>query len=133
MTKNEARAQEETRKEEDGHGLSFLLFCHKDRWAGVSFMGLIVNPAHGHDRKGKERGKTIDCLVGQPSDQAVTKILTSSSKFSGSYVLTVQTKKETQRTDRMKSPGLVSIMEEENSCWADLSCVSSQQLSLSSF
>ena len=105
MTKNEARAQEETRKEEDGHGLSFLLFCHKDRWAGVSFMGLIVNPAHGHDRKGKERGKTIDCLVGQPSDQAVTKILTSSSKFSGSYVLTLQTmnwlghNNETQRTD----------------------------------
>ena len=33
------------------------------------------------------------------TDQAVTKILTSSSKFSGSYVLTVQTKKETQRTE----------------------------------
>ena len=33
-------------------------------------MGLIVNPAHGHDRKGKERGKTpavLYCLVGQPS------------------------------------------------------------------
>ena len=38
-------------------------------------------------------------------DQAVTKILTSSSKFSGSYVLTLQTmnwlghNNETQRTD----------------------------------
>jgi len=53
----------------------FLLFCHKDRWAGVSFMGLIVNPAHGHDRKGKERGKGKECLsagLGQEEEGKVT-------------------------------------------------------------
>ena len=56
--------REKTNEETMAPSFLFLLFCHKDRWAGVSFMGLIVNPAHGHDRKGKERGKTIDCLVG---------------------------------------------------------------------